>query len=139
MIYDKGDTTEKFYLVLEGVVVMHYGGVDGIPSGIFTTGSFFGEIELLTNTDRIFTCITLSKCSLLVLPKKKFQEIFFQKYPRFGKAFQEIMELRYSGLRRIFEFVQNLIINEVMSSRYPSTKSISHINLFNSKYSKLLF
>ena len=114
---------------------MYYGGIDGIPTGIYTTGSFFGEIELLTNTDRNFTCISLSKSRILKLEKKSFQEIFFKKYPRFGKAFQEIMEIRYQGIKHIFDFVQKLILNEVVGTKNSTLKSISNINPFHSKYS----
>ena len=122
--------------MLEGVVEMYYGGADGIPTGIYTTSSFFGEIELLTNTDRHFTCLTLTKAMILSIGKREFQSIFFQKYPRLGKAFQEIMEIRNDGLRRVFEFVQKLILSGVGPSRVDSSISIQKIKPFHSKYSK---
>jgi CRP-like cAMP-binding protein len=115
---------------------MYYGESDGIPSGIYTTGSFFGEVELLTNTDRNFTSIALAKCTILKLEKKMFHNIFFKKYPRFGKAFQEIMEIRNEGFLNIFDFVQKLILNQVGGTRNSTMKSMSYINPFMSKYSR---
>jgi CRP-like cAMP-binding protein len=114
---------------------MYYGGEDGIPCGIYTTGSFFGEIELLTNTNRNFSTVTLTPSKILLLSKKDFQTIFFKRYPRFGKAFQDIMEIRYDGLRHVFDYVQKLIVNQLMQSRQTSMNSMNKINPFHSKYS----
>ena len=103
-----GSRSQQLYFIKQGQVAMMYGGVDGILINIYEAGSFFGEIELLNNSNRNFTCVTLTPCKFMTIDKKKFNTIFFKKYPRLGQAFMRIVKIRNEGLSQMFEFIKNL-------------------------------
>ena len=77
VIFEQGDTGDKFYVIQEGSV-----RINGVEEGktvvdkTLEKGDFFGEIALIKKVPRTAGAKTLSECRLSALSKEAFLEIF---------------------------------------------------------------
>lgn len=108
-------------MVLEGVVQMYFDLSVEIPCAIFEKGSIFGEIELILNTNRKFTCLALTKCRLLTIDKKFFNKIFFRKVPQLGIGLKKLLPIRIQGMQNILKNIDTLI-RDYVKNNYPNTR-----------------
>ena len=108
-------------MVLEGVVQMYFDLSVEIPCAIFEKGSVFGEIELLLNKNRQFTCVALTRCRILSIDKKDFHNIFFKKVPQLGSALKKLLPIRLQGMQNILNNI-DVMIKEYMKTHFPKTR-----------------
>lgn len=92
---------------------MFYGAPNSIPCCIFGKGAFFGEIELLVNTNRVFSCVALTRCVVLSIDKKEFQKLCFMKFPKLGRALNALLPLRLRSMQGVLDKVDQLIKTNV--------------------------
>jgi cAMP-dependent protein kinase regulator len=71
MIIKQGDVGDCFYMIATGEIAVQ---VNHIQVAILETGSFFGEMSLLSNEKRSATCIALKDSTCLVLSRSNFVE-----------------------------------------------------------------
>ena len=103
---------------------MTYGEGNKVPVGIYGKGSFFGEIELMMNTPRRFNIIAVTDCTMLILTKKRFNNIFYKKYPQLGISFEKIAMVRYNYLQSIIDRV-NIYITQHQKQHQKSKNGLS--------------
>ena len=70
----EGDTGNKFYIVLEGVLVAYKGNNQTVLQ-CFKEGDYFGEVALLNDTPRQATVKTVTKAVLVYLTQDVFKRI----------------------------------------------------------------
>jgi CRP-like cAMP-binding protein len=70
-IIKQGDVGDCFYMIASGEIAVQ---VNHIQVAILETGSFFGEMSLLSNEKRSATCIALKDSTCLVLSRSSFVE-----------------------------------------------------------------
>ncbi len=70
----EGDTGNKFYIVLEGVLVAYKGKSESVAQ-CFKEGDYFGEIALLNDTPRQASVKAVTKCTLVYLTQDVFKRI----------------------------------------------------------------
>ena len=134
MIYNQNSQSEHLYLLVEGTVVMLYGNSDGVLTNIYSSGSFFGEIELMTNSKRYFTCLAVSDCVIYTFQKKNLQSIFFQQFPRLGQAFNQIVKIRSEAIHKLFSFLEELISKEEERKKRKMFGTPDKHSLFQKKF-----
>jgi CRP-like cAMP-binding protein len=123
-VYLKENASRNFYMVLEGVVQMYCGFENQFPCMVYEPGSFFGEIELMMNCPRQFTCIALTKCVLLTISKKYFFKLFFNKFSDFNEIFKAIVPVRIKAINRILKYIDNRLMEVCQKINPKQRKSI---------------
>lgn len=76
-----GDIGDRMYFIVSGLVAVEFGG----PPVLLKDGEFFGEIALLHNSPRTATVTARSRCQLLSLAVRDFQD-FISRSPRIAEA-----------------------------------------------------
>ena len=79
-VFQKGDTGDSMYIILEGSVRVHDGEYTVAE---LSDGEFFGEIALLDDVPRTMSITTQTKCLLGVIQRYHFQDII-ENYPAVG-------------------------------------------------------
>jgi CRP-like cAMP-binding protein len=100
------------YFIREGHAIMTWDQYEGVPVGVYGSGSTFGELEVYKNTRRLFSCWAVTDLDLFVLSKKDFKRIFFQNFPDFGQKHLVIMDRAFDGLEGIMQMVVDFLIIE---------------------------
>jgi len=75
-IVQEGDIGDKFYVVVEGQIMVTIGGKQ---VSTLSAGNAFGEIALVSKCRRTATCTTTMKTLTLSIDRKGFQEFFASK------------------------------------------------------------
>lgn len=121
---------------------------EGVPVGIYREGCIFGEFEVFKNTTRVFSCFAASDLEVMVLNKKDFKRIFFQKFPDFGAKHLIMMDRQFEGLEVIMQmildflvlenshFFGNLLSNGTTSTNAVKSKKKKSENNYLKKYLK---
>ena len=109
---------------------MSFGGPDNLPCAFFQRGSFFGEIELLQNSLRQFSCVALTKCEVLCINKKDFQSLFFKRFPKIGEALTKLVCIKVEGMRSTMGRIHSLI-KEGMLRKFPQARKSIQQGRFN--------
>jgi hypothetical protein len=105
---------------------------EGVPVGVYGSGSSFGELEVYKNTRRLFSCWAVTDLDLMVLSKKDFKKIFFQNFPDFGQKHLIIMDRAFDGLEAIMQMVVDFLILE-NSNIFGHSQNLDSPHSFNSK------
>lgn len=77
-LFRKGDKGDSMYFIVSGELEIDM--ETAAPKGRFGAGDFFGEIALITDSERTATITALTACKLLVLYKDDF-ESFMNAHP----------------------------------------------------------
>ena len=78
-VYSAGDTTETFFVVVDGQFTRDYGAKTSVPPKTLRYGDFFGEVGLLLpRTPLIATVTATEESTLLTVPKEEFLAIIDQ-------------------------------------------------------------
>jgi len=80
VIFSENDTARYYFQIAEGMVKMNNFNDDGkeFIQGVFYKGQSFGEPPLFVDINYPANAMTLSKCTILVLPKKQLLTLLFQ-------------------------------------------------------------
>lgn len=80
IIFSENDTARYYFQIVEGMVKMNNFNDDGkeFIQGVFYKGQSFGEPPLFVDINYPANAMTLSKCTILVLPKKRLLALLFQ-------------------------------------------------------------
>lgn len=85
----EGDIGDRMYFIVSGLVSVDFGG----KPVLLKDGEFFGEIALLHNSPRTATVTARTRCQLLALNVKDFQD-FLAGSPRIAEVIAEVAEQR---------------------------------------------
>ncbi|CAD8155630.1 unnamed protein product [Paramecium octaurelia] len=89
VIYNEGDYASEIYFIREGSVSLCIKECDYHPFVTIDTGQYFGEIELIKETQRKYTAIAQKQSELLALSKSHFFKIFFSEFREIGEELHE--------------------------------------------------
>ncbi|CAD8051397.1 unnamed protein product [Paramecium primaurelia] len=89
VIYNEGDYASEIYFIREGSVSLCIKECDYHPFVTIDVGQYFGEIELIKETQRKYTAIAQNQCELLSLSKSNFYKIFFTEFREIGEELHE--------------------------------------------------
>ncbi|CAD8153584.1 unnamed protein product [Paramecium octaurelia] len=89
VIYNEGDYASEIYFIREGSVSLCIKECDYHPFVTIEVGQYFGEIELIKETQRKYTAIAQKQCELLSLSKSNFYKIFFSEFREIGEEVHE--------------------------------------------------
>lgn len=96
-IIQAGDQGHEMYFLFHGEVEV----LD--PKGHLLVrlraGSFFGEVALLRQVERVATVRATSFCDLYVLGRSDFNRVM-ESYPDFAKQLQEVVDARYPAVKK---------------------------------------
>jgi CRP-like cAMP-binding protein len=95
-ILRQGDRADAVYFIASGAVEVRLGGGQRIQLG---TGSFFGEMALLTQQPRRADVVSLTFCRLLVLRKAEFEK-FMAENPEARAEINRVAQARQEMNRR---------------------------------------
>ncbi|CAG9314758.1 unnamed protein product [Blepharisma stoltei] len=93
IIYKKNDYADNMYFIVQGRVCYVY-GPKHFTFKTMVDGSYFGEIELLSQKPREFSVMTKKWCILLVMKKNIF-EMMLEQYPKVAQEIKKIAAERY--------------------------------------------
>ncbi|MEF9952779.1 MAG: Crp/Fnr family transcriptional regulator [Clostridium sp.] len=112
-IFSEGDTGRTLYLVSEGKVKLYKYTSDGREQilHILSEGDFFGELNLLKESQYGFYAKAIEDCRLCTLGKEEFRDIIASN-PKIGIKILEVMGDR---LTRLESLAQNLATKDVDS------------------------
>mgnify|MGYP001133809363 CR=1 FL=1 len=91
-IYEKGDSAEFMYFLVEGRVNYVFGIYNFVFKSI-VKGSYFGEIEILKNQPRKFSTMAEGKCKLLCMSKSLLNSVL-DNYSYVASEIKEVAEKR---------------------------------------------
>ncbi len=79
-LYEKGDDTDRAYLVLSGSLALATKGNDEEETVVqrFTEGDFFGSLSLFGSVPALFNLTTETKTTVLTIDRKQFSKILGQ-------------------------------------------------------------
>ena len=79
-LYEKGDDTDRAYLVLSGSLTLTTKGNDEEKTVVqrFTEGDFFGSLSLFGSMPALFNLTTETKTTVLTIDRKQFSKILVQ-------------------------------------------------------------
>jgi CRP-like cAMP-binding protein len=91
----QGEAGDRMFVVRRGSVKVVRRGEDGAEKhlGTLGSGSYFGELALITTKFRRASVVTLEECELLELSKKNLDD-FAARYPRFRAALDAYADAR---------------------------------------------
>jgi len=80
LLYEKGDDTDRAYLILEGCLVLTTSGENGTTEIIrkFMAGDFIGSLSLFGPNIALFDLRAEKKTRVLTIDRKQFQKILKQ-------------------------------------------------------------
>lgn len=111
-IYIRGDHPEEVYFIVKGKVNFMYG-----PNSVFkttSTGSYFGEIELLEQIPREFSTMSEDNCEFMLMNRAIFEEVM-KEYPKIAAQIKEAAaERKVQYLESQYEFVEMLKRAEIL-------------------------
>jgi sigma-B regulation protein RsbU (phosphoserine phosphatase) len=122
VLCQQGEIEDTFYIIVDGCVVTTQEMEDGKKRVISTLGAneYFGEMGLIDDTPRMFTCSTLSKTTVLEIT----EEIFDQLMRESPAVAQAMTRQILSNFRRIDELaIQDLRAkNDALQKAYADLK-----------------
>ncbi|HLU67174.1 MAG TPA: cyclic nucleotide-binding domain-containing protein [Kofleriaceae bacterium] len=79
VIFDEGDTGDKFYLILEGSVRISrfVAGMGEEALAVLRSGAYFGEMSLIDDAARSATALAHETCRLFVLKRRDLEDLLF--------------------------------------------------------------
>lgn len=79
-LYEKGDDTDRAYLVLDGSLALTSKKGDEEEKVVqrFTAGDFFGSLSLFVHMPALFNLTTETKTSVLTIDRKQFSRVLDQ-------------------------------------------------------------
>ena len=89
---------------------------EGLPVAVYHPGMCFGEFEVYKNTERLFSCRSITEMKVLILEKRDFKQIFFRSYPQLGNVFVKEMNRKFNHLLKIMTVLQNEVFPELSNS-----------------------
>lgn len=102
VLVKQGDTGDSLFLIQSGCVEVSVSAGEGHRSmkvADLGSGSFFGEMSLLTGAPRSAT-VTATRETIVVMVKKSGMERVFSMNPALAEPLSELLEARLSDLRR---------------------------------------
>ena len=113
-IYNKGEYSNEIYFVQQGTVALVIQEFNNAKVLEVTQGGYFGEIELINNTPRLYTYQAQTEVSLLSMEKSHFIQIFLKDFKSIGKNIIEQANTREKEQRnqnkRVFEIVKEFVV-----------------------------
>ena len=88
IIYQSGDKSEFFYLVVEGEVKLKFSGARGRDFVTKSQKEFFGEREILDDSDRLSSAVANTDCILYNLKSKEFKKLI-DRFPLVKKNLEK--------------------------------------------------
>ena len=106
-IYKTKEVPEFIYFIIEGDIVLST--EDNIVFATISTGSFFGEIEIIRKTYRETNARTKTQSTLLMMKRKLIIEDIVQGDSVFLIKIIEIMIKRYKKYQKLIKIIHNII------------------------------
>lgn len=111
MIFSEGGTAKTLYFVNEGKIKLYKYTKDGKEQilHILSEGDFFGELNLLKESEYGFNAQAIGKCKICTLSKYELKDILLSK----PKIAIKILEVMGERLSKIENLAQNLARNDI--------------------------
>lgn len=94
VIYNEGDVSDSMYLVLDGSIRLHRGGIDVM---IANPRDVFGTWALFDNETRIVTATSIEESNMLRIDKEEFLDLLSDH----SKITEGILKVMASKLRNL--------------------------------------
>jgi CRP-like cAMP-binding protein len=107
IIYNRNDDPDFVYFMLSGRVAYTL-GPNNFQFKSIVAGAYFGEIEILKDTQRFYTVISEDHCEFLLMRANLLDEIM-KKYPIFCNEIWTLSEKRYYKNKECYMQVVDLI------------------------------
>lgn len=120
LIFSENDSARYYFQIMSGMIKMNNFNDDGkeFIQGVFYEGQSFGEPPLFVDINYPANAVTLSKCALLILPKKQLLHLLFE-YPEIH------LEITKSLAKRLH---YKAIIASEISSQEPEHRVLRFID-----------
>lgn len=120
LIFSENDSARYYFQIMSGMIKMNNFNDDGkeFIQGVFYEGQSFGEPPLFVDINYPANAVTLSKCTLLILPKKQLLHLLFE-YPEIH------LEITKSLAKRLH---YKAIIASEISSQEPEHRVLRFID-----------
>jgi CRP-like cAMP-binding protein len=97
--------------VKSGSALMTWKEYDGVPIALYQAGDIFGDLEVYKNSKRLFSVMSITELTVLVLNKRDFKNIFFRKAPFLGNRFLWEMERKFLFLERVMQMIVDCVFH----------------------------
>jgi len=122
-IFSEGAFGTDFYIVDRGRVGVYISKIGSMPVAELNQGDFFGEMSLLTGSQRSATVTAESECRLLKLSKDTMGHLL-SEHNALAEKLSKILSARETENNKIIEN-QNTYSSAVISSRHEFDGSVS--------------
>jgi len=107
-IYMKGEYTDEMFFVQSGVVALVLPEHKDLVCMTVQKGGYFGEIEIIKNSPRIFTYKAMTEVHVVSLEKRYVSQIFFKDFKHIGMDLKDTAESRYTKQTEMYMQVEEI-------------------------------
>lgn len=120
IIYRQGDPSESVYIILQGRVNLMHQPTQGekIDFALLQAGEHFGEMGLLSSSNRFTTARTMEQTDLIAVTN----ESFFELYSQYPQVFQSVIKKWFKSMaegKLKTQVIQDQHYKELLSQKDP--------------------